>query len=126
MNKKSPAEEIDRAYLIVNLALSFLLNDKLEEKERRKGIEEALARRSWSIVDSRFAMALCCINEDYENFGELFDSVVDRDFQIDEFMGYAIFAKARNKPIFREKMLEHYGVEVDSSGIEEGVMRKED
>lgn len=112
LNAKSPAGEIDRAYLIINLALSFLLNDELNEDQRAKGIEDALSKRDWSIIDSRFAMALCCIKEDYDMFGELFDTVKDRDFSISDFMGFAIFTKARTQPIFKEKMLEHYGVKI--------------
>jgi hypothetical protein len=127
LNAKSPAGEIDRAYLIINLALSFLLNDKLGDDQREEGIRSALSKRDWSIIDSRFAMALCCVKEEYERFGELFDAVKDRDFDITDFMGLAIFTKARAQPIFKEKMLEHYGVEIELSdhGAEEE-MRKDD
>ncbi|WP_170600949.1 hypothetical protein [Ruegeria arenilitoris] len=127
LNAKSPAGEIDRAYLIINLALSYLLNDKLSDDQRAEGIRSALSKRDWSIVDSRFAMALCCVKEEYEIFGELFDAVKDRDFHINDFMGLAIFTKARTQPIFREKMLEHYGVEISPSDQDaEENMRKDD
>lgn len=127
LNRKSPAGEIDKAFLIINLALSFQLNDSLDESEKKKGIDRALARRDWSIVDSRFEMALCCVNEDYEKFGKLFDVVKDRDFGVNEFMSFAIFSKARSQPIFKEKMLQHYGVKIGPSSEDlEDEMRKED
>lgn len=119
LNSKSPAGEIDRAYLIINLALSYLLNEKLSEDERQKGIENALSKRNWDIVDAKFAMALCCVKEEYENFGQLFDAVKDRDFHVNQFMGLALFTKVRSQPIFKEKMLEHYGVEIASNDEEE-------
>ena len=112
LNPKSPARESERAYLIINEALSFSLNDKLAAEERSLGVKRALARRDWSIVDTRFKMALCCLNERYDEFGELFDLVKDRDFEINDFMSLAIFKKARLQPVFKEKMKEHYGIEI--------------
>lgn len=107
--------------------MSSFLNPQLDEQKKKVEIKKALSRRDWSIVDSQFAMALCCLNESYDEFGDLFDAVKDKDFDVNAFMGFAIFTRARDQPIFKEKMLEHYGIEIDTSESEpEEAMRKED
>lgn len=126
LHSKSPAGQRDRAYLTINLALSFLLNEQLDPQKQKTEVKKALSKRDWSIVDAQFAMALCCINEDYEKFGELFDETKDKHFDLNSFMSFAIFSKVRNQPIFKEKMLEHYGIEVSVDDDQEEIMRKEE
>lgn len=110
LHPKGHTSEKDKAYLVINKALSFMLNDELEDEEKMLQVRKALSLRDWSIVDSKFAMALCCLREDYESFADLFDAVADKDFHANDFMSLAVFTKAKQQPIFKEKMLERYGV----------------
>lgn len=113
-------EEI-RAYLVVNLCLSYLLEDDMEEAERRKGIDDSLQKRDWGILNAPLALALCCIKEDYDQLSSKIDDAVHHGLTVQEFSTWALFSKVRSLPLYKEKMMEHFRVTVtqDASLIPE-------
>jgi hypothetical protein len=111
--------EKDKAYIIINLALSHQLEDETPADDRKKGIEDALERRDWVIVNSLFALALCCLREDYESLPENLDDAVREGLTEHQLMTWALFTKLRCKPLYAEKMSEHFGVIVEEADMPE-------
>ncbi len=65
-------------------------------------------------MDSKFALALCCLREDYSNLGKLFDACVRDGLEVDAFLTWALFNNARKQQIFQDKMREHFNIEVEA------------
>jgi hypothetical protein len=108
--------EVTRAYIIVNLALSFHLEEDLSESERKNGVRDALARRDWTIVNPRLSLALCCIHEEFDIMGRRIDEAVQDGVGMEQFSTWALFSKVRKHEIFRKKMKQHFDVEVSDDG----------
>lgn len=114
LNKKSSASELDRAYAIINLALSSYLNEQIPLAERQRQVEDALKLRNWDIVDSKFALALVCLREQYQDLAKSIDACVRDGLDLDSFLTWSLFTKARERDEFKAKMMEHFGIELES------------
>lgn len=99
-----------KAYIIVNLALSYHLEEGIPEKQRVEGIDKSLALRDWSIVNAELSLALCCLREDFGNLERHIDDAVREGLTSNEFLTWVLFKKIRSHPIYAAKMLEHFGV----------------
>ena len=108
--------ERTKAYIIVNLTLTYHLEHGISEEERAKGIEQSLALRDWSIRDPKLDLALCCIRNDFDNLASRLDDAVRAGVGIDDFSTWALFTKVRCHKVFREKMKQHFGVDVSDEG----------
>lgn len=113
LNKKSPATELDRAYAVINKALADFLDKDMSNEEKREAIDETLSQRDWSIVDAKFDLALCCLREEYDRLPYLIDACVNDGLEIDAFLTWALFTKVRELEIFKEKVKEHFNVDVE-------------
>lgn len=114
LNPKSPTKEKDRAYAIINLALSFHLNNSINAEDRKRKVEETLAMRDWSIVDPLFKLALCCLQEDYENLQNCMESAIRDGLPVDPFLTWALFERARSIPAFAEVIESQFGISISS------------
>lgn len=112
LNPKSPTNEKDRAYSIINLALSFHLNDSIEVEDRKRRVEETLSLRDWSIVDPLFKLALCCLREDYANLKSCMESAIRDGLPVDPFLTWALFEKARTVPEFADVIETEFGIHI--------------
>lgn len=104
--------DVEKAYLVINLALSYYLEDGVEEVSKKENVEKSLSLREWDIVNGKFALAICCLKEDYENLGEKIDGAVADGVDIHDFMNWALFKKIRGLREFNEKMISHFNVDL--------------
>ena len=104
--------DVDRAYLVINLALSYHLNNDLSESERKKGVEDALSLRQWDIVNGKFALAICCLREEFDDLAQKIDGGIADGVNVHNFMEWALFSKIRDRPEFIFKMRDHFDVDL--------------
>lgn len=121
LNPKSPATEVNRAYSIINLALSVYLNDAIQEPEKSRRVEEILSKRDWAIVGPLLNLALSCVRGKHDDLGRQIDLALEDGLTEHNLLTWALFSKARNERIFREKIKERFGIEIESGGESEPV-----
>jgi hypothetical protein len=112
LNSKSPASEIQKAMLTINLALASHLNDELEDDERQKCVEGVLGRRDWSLITPQFSLALACLREDYMKIEALLDAARNDDVSEREILEWALFRRARQVEDFRIAVSKIFGMEI--------------
>ncbi|WP_375262087.1 hypothetical protein [Palleronia sp.] len=101
--------ESERAFAVINLSLSFFLDESIPPDKRREKTEDALSLRDWSILDGKFALAICCLREEYDKLPARIDGAVRDEIGAEQFETWALFKQVRKLDLFRHKMAEHFG-----------------
>lgn len=109
-SKKRNVPEMTKVYLTINLALSYFLEDELDDMTRQKKVKEVLGARDWSVRDGTIALALACLREEYEDIDQLLHGAIVEGVGYWEFTTWAVFTKAREIEVFQNSLSERLGM----------------
>jgi hypothetical protein len=102
LESKTEISGRDRAYLIVNKALSFKYSQPLSAEERLQKVEETLAEMDWSVLSPTLKLALACVRGDHSKLLDLAAAAAEHEVSYFDANTWVVFREARNVPGFLE------------------------
>lgn len=117
LSRKKMSSDKIRAYLIINEAQGYLFDDRLEDEERQKGIQESLARRDWSLSDGIVNLALSMLKEEYEGFEEKLSTAKMQGLKLENVTSWNVFRKAWEKEEFIDAVSRVFDVDKESAAL---------
>jgi hypothetical protein len=101
---KTPKSEKAKTYLIVNKALSYLLDYSIEESERKASIEKVLLEKGdWSVTSPTIDLALACLRKDYSRLDDLVEAAKKDGIKYYQANTWMIFHELRKDTNFLTK-----------------------